>query len=342
MVIPKSLQPRIVEWYHSYLSHPGINRIEETIGQHQWWPKMRDHVTAAGIACPICQRNKKQRKKYGRLLPKQAETTPWDRLCVDLIGPYKIRRKGKPTLTCNCVMMVDPATGWFLSGRPAVRYCCKCRRARMVLHVPLANSDHLWSWRSFIGAEFQAILKDYGIKCKPITVHNPQANAICERVHQVIGNIIRTFELQTNHLDEDNPWKGILSASAFAIRCTYHTTLHSSPGQLIFGRDLTFNFKHTSNWDVIRQRREMLIRENNKRENAKRIPHQNSAGDKVMLHIGTECTYEHPYTGLHTIIETFPNGTVSLQVGDIIDRVNIQRIHPYVETKWGGSAICQL
>ncbi len=40
MVIPKSLQPRIVEWYHSYLSHPGLNRTEETIGQHLWWPKI--------------------------------------------------------------------------------------------------------------------------------------------------------------------------------------------------------------------------------------------------------------------------------------------------------------
>jgi hypothetical protein len=40
-----------------------------------------------------------------------------------------------------------------------------------------------------------------------------QANAIVERVHQVIGNIIRTFELESNYLDEDDCWKGILSAS---------------------------------------------------------------------------------------------------------------------------------
>jgi hypothetical protein len=32
-----------------------------------------------------------------------------------------------------------------------------------------------------------------------------QANAIVERVHQVIGNIIRTFELESNYLDEDDP-----------------------------------------------------------------------------------------------------------------------------------------
>ena len=45
------------------------------------------------------------------------------------------------------------------------------------------------------------IKEDYGVKAKPITVRNPQANAIVERVHQVIGNIIRTFELENNYLE---------------------------------------------------------------------------------------------------------------------------------------------
>ena len=69
------------------------------------------------------------------------------------------------------------------------------------------------------------IQNDYGIKAKPITVRNPQANAIVERVHQVLGNMVRTFELENTYLDENDPWKGILSATAFAIRSTYHTTL---------------------------------------------------------------------------------------------------------------------
>jgi hypothetical protein len=36
IVVPKSLQSRIVQWYHDYLGHPGITRTEETIGQHLW------------------------------------------------------------------------------------------------------------------------------------------------------------------------------------------------------------------------------------------------------------------------------------------------------------------
>jgi hypothetical protein len=38
---------------------------------------------------------------------------PKQQLCVDLIGPYKTRRKGKEELICKCITMIDPATGWF-------------------------------------------------------------------------------------------------------------------------------------------------------------------------------------------------------------------------------------
>ena len=41
---------------------------------------------------------KRKTSKYGLLPPKEVEATPWDILYVDLIGPYKMRRKGKSDL----------------------------------------------------------------------------------------------------------------------------------------------------------------------------------------------------------------------------------------------------
>ena len=42
------------------------------------------------LQCSVCQKQKKQHKKYGLLPEKEAEYKPWEWLCVDLIGPYKI------------------------------------------------------------------------------------------------------------------------------------------------------------------------------------------------------------------------------------------------------------
>ena len=49
-----------------------------------------------------------------KLPEKQAEAEPWEKLCVDLIGPYMIKEtKNKKKIVLWCITMIDPATGWF-------------------------------------------------------------------------------------------------------------------------------------------------------------------------------------------------------------------------------------
>jgi hypothetical protein len=99
-------------------------------------------------------------------------------------------------------------------------------------------------------AEFARMVKnDCSLKLKSVTTRNPQANAIVKRVHQTIGNIIRTFNVQA--MDSNDPWTGTLAAAMFAVRATCHTTLQSSPMQLVFGRDAILDIKHMTNWEHI-------------------------------------------------------------------------------------------
>ena len=109
----KHIQEQTVQWYHNILCHPGKTRTEATISQHLYWKNMRKDVKNLCLKCPICQMNKRNKKKYGHLPEKEAEATPWNKLCVDLFGPYTIKRKRKKNLTLWCVTMIDLATGWF-------------------------------------------------------------------------------------------------------------------------------------------------------------------------------------------------------------------------------------
>ena len=112
-------------------------------------------------------------------------------------------------------------------------------------------------------AEFPKMChNDYGLKRKPITTRNPKSNAIIERIHQTIGNIIRTFDV-SNIINKD-PWSGILAATMFAVRATYHKTLQESLMQLVFGQYAILNIKHVSDWEHIRQRKQLRINHNNK------------------------------------------------------------------------------
>ena len=62
-------------------------------------------------------------------------------------------------------------------------------------------------------------------KCKS-GAWNPRANAILECIHQVLGNCLRTFDLDERNVDEDDPLEEFFMATAYdAIRSTVHTTL---------------------------------------------------------------------------------------------------------------------
>jgi hypothetical protein len=113
IVVPKQLQKRVVTWYHETLCHPGETRTEQTIRLNFNWKNLQKDVEDICKKCHTCQVHKRKKKKYGHLPEKEAEAEPWERCCVDCIGPYTIKRKNKKSLTLWCVTMIDPATGWF-------------------------------------------------------------------------------------------------------------------------------------------------------------------------------------------------------------------------------------
>ncbi len=173
------------------------------------------------------------------------------------------------------------------------------------------------------------VRNDYELKIKPITSRNPQANAIIERVHQTIGNIIRAFDVQA--MDSNDPWGGILAATMFAVRATFHTTLQASPMQLVFGRDAILNINHVTDWTHINQRKQNRINENNKRENSTRRDHEYRVNDRILLKARKHSKHELEYEGPYEITKINDNGTVCFQKGIVNDVVNIRRIKPFYE-----------
>ena len=110
-------------------------------------------------------------------------------------------------------------------------------------------------------------------------------------MHQTIGNIIQTFELNESELEESNPFAGILAATMFATRATYHTTLQATPTQLVFRRDAILNTQFKANWKYIKERKQKLIEQNNRRKNKKQVAHEYHAQDLVLYRIPVKRKY---------------------------------------------------
>ena len=95
--------------------HPGANRKKETINHQLYPPPPKRWVKAAIKKYDTCQLSKNINIKFGYITEKETETEPREKLCIDLIGPYTIQRKGKHKLyiTLQAVTIIDPTMVWF-------------------------------------------------------------------------------------------------------------------------------------------------------------------------------------------------------------------------------------
>jgi hypothetical protein len=67
-----------------------------------------------------------------------------------------------------------------------------------------------------------------------------------------------------------------------AMRSSIHTTLESSPGSLVFNRDMFLNIPLIADWHAITQKCEHLINENLMRENCKQKCYDYVPNQKIL------------------------------------------------------------
>ena len=92
-------------------------------------------------------------------------------------------------------------------------------------------------------------------------------------MHQIVGNFLRTLlhgEPPQNIAKAKDYVDEALLIAMHAIRVGVHSTMGSSPGKLVFNRDMFLNIPLIADWHAITLKREHLIHENLLRENQKR------------------------------------------------------------------------
>ena len=86
-----------------------------------------------------------------------------------------------------------------------------------------------------------------------------------------------------------------------------------------------------ADWQAISRRKQQQVDKDNVRENSKRVSHDYSIGDKVLvIKDGHYRKLDKPYNGPFPITDVYVNRTVRIQRStSVSERVNIQRITPY-------------
>ena len=160
---------------------------------HFYQSNLRTRIENFVKLCDACQRFKLPGKGYGELPPREAQLAPWQENAVDLIGPWSIN-VNEVKLMLNALSIIDTVTNL----AELIRISSKS-----AAHVSL-QLENTWLSRyprpqflihdqgpEFMGKGFQAVLHRHRIYNHLMTVENPQANAICECLHQTVTNVLR-------------------------------------------------------------------------------------------------------------------------------------------------------
>ena len=93
----------------------------------------------------------------------------------------------------------------------------------------------------FIGMKFQELLSSYGVQSVPTAVKNPRGNAITERMHLTMADMLGTMKF------EGTQWQlelhSCFQAVTWAIRATVSTMSNYSQAQHMFSRDMIMQTK---------------------------------------------------------------------------------------------------
>ena len=225
-----------VKWFHLALGHPGKSRLKASINA-RYHSQSLSHAIET-FRCEACTEHKADTRGWGLLPEREVTAEPFSEVAVDLIGPWKVN-VGKRTLEFNALTCIDMTSNLVKLAR------IKNKTSRHVSHLFARN----WLARyprpdkcihdnggEFIGQEFQAVLRDHEIRSANTTSKNPQANAVCERMHQTVANILRTL-LHGTRLKSEGQANDIIDEALvlamYAMRSTVHTTLCSTAGSAL-------------------------------------------------------------------------------------------------------------
>ena len=154
-------------------------------------------------------------------------------------------------------------------------------------------------------------------------------------MHQTVGNVLRTLlhgEPPQNVATAKEFVDKALSIAMHAMRVGIHTTLGSSPRNLVFNRDMFLNIPLIADWHAITLRREHLINENLIRENQKRRRYDYLPQQRILEKRWKPLKLDERTTGPYRVLQTHINGTVTIELRPgVSERLNIRRIIPYKE-----------
>lgn len=244
--IPGSLTSQILQEEHDnpIASHGGLRKTLDRIRRYFYWPGMRSQVKNYIVKCDVCKRTKAPNRILRPTLGTPSIVDrPWQKIYMDLLGPYPRSKKGKTMI----LIILDQLTKFVilktLNKGSATDITSFVRDE--IFHVYGApEMVHTDNGVQFIGKEMKNLLSEFGVRHITTAYYSPQANA-SERVNRSILAAIRAY-VKSDH----TTWDKNLPEIACALRNSVHSSTSCSPYFALFGRH---QINHGKSYELLRE-----------------------------------------------------------------------------------------
>ena len=220
IVVPLVYQKALVQATHAEILHLGFPKVIKVLAQLYYWPSMDKDIEKYVRECVQCLESTVRRKHLKSIFDPRSLTKmhyPRHSYGIDFYGV------ANGEILSAVDLCTREVTFWWLRDRKQERVACALISGLIFVRgVPM-------TLRSDNAPELmQGVVRDVNsyLNIQQITTggHNPRGNAICERVNQMIGGMLRKCtDAQYANI------KAYLPAMAFAINTTNSSTLNSTP-----------------------------------------------------------------------------------------------------------------
>ena len=231
LCLPKTLRDKFVRNYHDHLSHPGFQKLYETMREKYWWPlqytALHDYVST----CTLCQMTKRPVGLSKAPLEPLPVLAPFDMWVTDVLGPLPPDKDGNKYLLVCC-----DSTSLWPEAFP-MRTC----DAQTTAELLFSNIFCRFGTPTFLVADrgsnytsqlMQALSKLCHVEQCFSTAYHHQT---CGRAEQFMSTILKTFRL---YCESDNAWSTHVDSVLLSYRALKTTVTKLSPYEVLYAKPM--------------------------------------------------------------------------------------------------------
>jgi hypothetical protein len=209
--------------------HNASHKTYLKISTSYFWPKMRQDIERHQNFCLRCQQRKKSTKKRTPLAPLPIPDRPNLRIHPDLLGPMLTADSNKKFILCITDAFTKYAVVTAITNKEAetvVDAIFKDWFAKFGIPAQI-HTDGGKEFVNKLSAELFQLLNVLHRKTSPALL---QCNAEVEVFNKTVKKFLQSFVDDTNL-----NWETFLSALAISYNTSYHSTIATTPFELLFG-----------------------------------------------------------------------------------------------------------